>query len=373
MNRQIVTRHVPGTLEVEPHEHDGSEVSGEMTLVTLRVTSLLGGTITGKVITVSGAAGVIQSDDYVAGTSGWAIFGDGSAEFNNVVVRGDIESGNWDGTSPANLATIDAGATVGFYLDSSTGAAQFMGDIFLGGNLQVSDDTDIVFGADADATIGFLSGTSALQVSADSLLSLVGGVNLSMSAAALVDLIGANGSVRMSSALDLEVGGTDQLEVNMDADSLAVVVATAEVARITSLGVKGIEVADDSEANGRTFTNTSYLDLDALTGGAGTITAVSASVVTGTRALVMFSAEVGNDTVGQGTKISYKISGATTVAADDTWYAFHNTATGAGESVVGRSLVHGGLTPGTNVFEVQAKVSANTGTISKVYLVVIPL
>lgn len=32
----------------------------------------------------------IKSDDYVAGVSGWAIFKDGTAEFNNVTVRGEV-------------------------------------------------------------------------------------------------------------------------------------------------------------------------------------------------------------------------------------------------------------------------------------------
>lgn len=35
----------------------------------------------------------IQSANYVAGVSGWAIFRDGSAEFNNITVRGTFEAG----------------------------------------------------------------------------------------------------------------------------------------------------------------------------------------------------------------------------------------------------------------------------------------
>ncbi len=45
----------------------------------------------------------------------------------------DIESSNWNGASPANLATIDAATSAGFYIDSSVGAAQFTGDMFIGG------------------------------------------------------------------------------------------------------------------------------------------------------------------------------------------------------------------------------------------------
>jgi hypothetical protein len=37
----------------------------------------------------------IQSPDYVAGVSGWAIFQDGSAEFNNMTVRGVFNGTNF--------------------------------------------------------------------------------------------------------------------------------------------------------------------------------------------------------------------------------------------------------------------------------------
>lgn len=121
---------------VLPHTHDSSDIEGEIVFGTMTVDKLIAGTITAQEIVIGGgAAGIIRSENYVAGTSGWAIFGDGSAEFNTVTVRGDIVSGNWDGADPANLATFDATATVGFYLDSSVGAAQFMGNIFVGGNV----------------------------------------------------------------------------------------------------------------------------------------------------------------------------------------------------------------------------------------------
>lgn len=37
----------------------------------------------------------LRSPDYVAGTSGWTVNQDGSAEFNDVTVRGDLESANY--------------------------------------------------------------------------------------------------------------------------------------------------------------------------------------------------------------------------------------------------------------------------------------
>ena len=86
----------------------------------------------------------VESSNYVTGSDGWMIDGDGNAEFNNVTIRGDIISGNWDGADPANLATADGTATAGFYLDSSVGSAQFMGDMFVGGNVDIIQDEGFI-------------------------------------------------------------------------------------------------------------------------------------------------------------------------------------------------------------------------------------
>lgn len=76
------------------HGHDASDIEGEATFLSLRVNRLLAGTINGKEIIVSGgAAGILRSDNYSAGVDGWQILGDGSAEFNAIVVRGTIEAG----------------------------------------------------------------------------------------------------------------------------------------------------------------------------------------------------------------------------------------------------------------------------------------
>jgi len=75
----------------------------------------------------------VESSDFVAGTSGWQIKGNGDTEFNTIIVRGDIISSVWDGADPADLSTgIDSAATTGFYIDSSAGRAQFTDDVFFG-------------------------------------------------------------------------------------------------------------------------------------------------------------------------------------------------------------------------------------------------
>ena len=121
------------------------------------------------------------------------------------------------------------------------------------------------------------------------------------------------------------------------------------------------------DANG--FTNTSYADLDALT----TVpfsSPVIVTVTTGTVALVIVSAGViRNLTAPQICHLGFRVSGATTTAASD------NYSAGSDGSVTDRTktlVVPVTLTAGVNTFELQARVSANTGRIINPALTVIP-
>jgi hypothetical protein len=94
-----------------------------------------------QLIIAGGTEGVIRSQNFNGTDAGWAIFGDGSASFfgdlqfgADVVITGDVYAANWDGTIPANLATVDTGAESGYYLDTSTGTAQFQ-KLFVGDTL----------------------------------------------------------------------------------------------------------------------------------------------------------------------------------------------------------------------------------------------
>lgn len=60
---------------------------------SISATYLIGGTITGKTIIISGATGILKSSNYSAGIAGWQIKGNGDAEFNVVTVRGNIQAG----------------------------------------------------------------------------------------------------------------------------------------------------------------------------------------------------------------------------------------------------------------------------------------
>lgn len=78
----------------------------------------------------------IRSRNYEEGSTGWTINMDGSAEFSDITLTGDFSSSNWDGGT--DLSSFDATATAGFFFDSSLGAAQLMGDVWVGGDLTLS-------------------------------------------------------------------------------------------------------------------------------------------------------------------------------------------------------------------------------------------
>lgn len=58
----------------------------------LTADKITGGTIGAQTINMSGATSIIQSSNYVAGSTGWRIKGDGTAEFQNVSVRGSLNA-----------------------------------------------------------------------------------------------------------------------------------------------------------------------------------------------------------------------------------------------------------------------------------------
>lgn len=89
-------------------------------IASLSATKLTAGTIGAERITL-GAGGQILSSNYVAGSAGWSILGDGSAEFSNVTVRGTIHasSGTFSGTITAT-GTISGGTISGATITGST-------------------------------------------------------------------------------------------------------------------------------------------------------------------------------------------------------------------------------------------------------------
>ena len=138
---------------------------------------------------------------------------------------------------------------------------------------------------------------------------------------------------------------------------------TDEVVTAAKLNM-ATSITADPDTGDRTFTNTGYLDLDALTGGAGSLGAVIVTVTTGTTALVCISGTLNNS--GGTTHLGYRVSGATTIAAADN-ESIRTSATTNSTLAMMRPVT---LTAGVNVFELQGKVTAATGRIFLPSLVV---
>lgn len=116
----------------------------------------------------------------------------------------------------------------------------------------------------------------------------------------------------------------------------------------------------------RTFTNTGFLDLDALTGGAGSVAATIVTATTGTTCLLHFSCVAASNSAGV-TILAYRVSGATTIAASD---SIASRTASVGLTALSFSQLLTGLTEGSNVFELQARVTAGTGRLLGCTLIV---
>jgi hypothetical protein len=70
----------------------GAVDGGQVLDATLAVEKLKAGTIGAQTIIMNGSSSILKSSNYIAGSSGWQIRGDGSAEFSDVTVRGTLNA-----------------------------------------------------------------------------------------------------------------------------------------------------------------------------------------------------------------------------------------------------------------------------------------
>lgn len=76
-------------------------------VVSVSADKITAGTITGQQIVVAGgAAGILRSDNFVAGVSGWRLRGGGDAEFNNVTVRDSTVTGSLTVTGDLTITGV---------------------------------------------------------------------------------------------------------------------------------------------------------------------------------------------------------------------------------------------------------------------------
>jgi hypothetical protein len=116
-----------------------------------------------------------------------------------------------------------------------------------------------------------------------------------------------------------------------------------------------------------TTTGTAYGDLSASSG-------PSVVVDTGSKAIVVVSADLTCGTTGQSARTSYEVSGASTVAANDQW-AVRNLAQAVTNNLQNSMVsMQTALTPGSNTFTMKYRTSgASTSTFANRRILVIPL
>lgn len=144
--------------------------------------------------------------------------------------------------------------------------------------------------------------------------------------------------------------------------------ATAASQLFVSTGANAIASRTPATARvntAQTTASTSYVDLATV--------GPSLTATTGTIAIILFAAEVANATSNSLTKCSVAVSGATTVAASDSWtLSFDGNAAG---NFSRAAMVHifTGLNSGSNTFTMKYAVGSSTGTFQNREINIIPL
>lgn len=118
-------------------------------------------------------------------------------------------------------------------------------------------------------------------------------------------------------------------------------------------------------ATAETTASTSYVAL--------TTPGPAVTVVTGTKALVIISGRLSNGTAGAAASMGYAVSGASTIAADDTKSKTVQSATASNLDRGSWVGLEEGLTAGSNTFTAQYRVTSGTGTFGDRRIIVVGL
>jgi hypothetical protein len=99
----------------------------------------------------------------------------------------------------------------------------------------------------------------------------------------------------------------------------------------------------------------------------------SVTVTTGSSALVVMTAEINVNTGSAAGAVGVAVSGATTLAADANYQLKQESASTAEFQRCSAARLYSGLTPGSNTFKMQYRVTAGTGAFNSRHLAVVPL
>lgn len=121
------------------------------------------------------------------------------------------------------------------------------------------------------------------------------------------------------------------------------------------------------------FTATSYGDPDTPQGGVPVVPGPQVTCFSGSSALVVVGGRIGGNTVATASvKMSWEVSGASSVTATDVWAAGAVGLGASGFAYDSRAYLATGLTQGLNTFKALYSVSSGTGLASARSILVMP-
>lgn len=113
-----------------------------------------------------------------------------------------------------------------------------------------------------------------------------------------------------------------------------------------------------------TTTSTSYTDLSTV--------GPTVTVTTSNLALVMWGAQMSNDTADLSTRVSVGVTGASTIAESDVRALSFDPSSANGIFQGSHVVFYDDLTPGSNTFTLKYRVAGGTGTYLRRRLIVLP-
>ncbi len=152
------------------HTHDGADISGEIVASTIKAERFLGGVITGKEIIIAGGVdGIIRSDNFVAGATGWRVSGDGVLEAHAGIFRGTLNADD------LTAGTIAAGRFAADTIDVSALNAGTIGTHILklsnssGSRIESNDGTSLIIRGDGSAVFTDITATGEIHANTGTL------------------------------------------------------------------------------------------------------------------------------------------------------------------------------------------------------------
>jgi len=152
----------------QPTLIDSAEISN------LTASKIKAGTITSSIINLDGVNSVIRSSNYVSNSTGWAIKGDGTAEFGAASIRGSlkaaslfIDSNNrWKSTSIGG-DSVDPVFKVGSSNSYISWDGTSLGVLEVKGTLKLVDGTDAINSNTANTLANTAANTSVTNLRSD--------------------------------------------------------------------------------------------------------------------------------------------------------------------------------------------------------------